>query len=245
MTVAAVVVATSSPTRRASRRSGPTRGTIDEPNYGPPLDAEPATIGPVLDRYSRTAATRRWVSPSSTRPNFEKIELMCFCTACSLIASVEATEPVVLTGGHLAQDLQFAWRKCGERCVDLPELAEHERVDHLVANDRTTVGDHGDGVHEVLDIVGPVLQHVAPSARTFTQQRECQHRLEILGEGEHADAWVSAPQQIRRLHPLVGSCRRHADVCQHHVGLLGFDSLQEFVEISADGEDLHSPGGDQ
>ena len=79
------------------------------------------------------------------------------------------------------------------------------------------------------DLVGvgdPLLQQVAAPVGAFVEQRERVGGLGVLAEHDDADFRMRLPQRAGGPDALVGSGRRHADVGEHDVGLLGVDRGQ-------------------
>ncbi len=184
-----------------------------------------------VEQHGRHAAVG---PPSSPKPSLEKIELMCFSTACSLIEQRGGHGGVVLPGRHLVEDLALACRQRGERRDSAwrswPRTSESMTSSAI---DRPAVGDRGDGIDEVADVVGAILQHVAPPARALTQQQESELRLADTARGRARRHGGGPAQRGRRPHPLVRARRRHADVGQHDVGPVRVDGGDQLVERSA------------
>ena len=69
-------------------------------------------------------------------------------------------------------------------------------------------------------------------------EREDVARVRVLAEHDDADLWIRLTQSLGGLNPLVGVARRHADVRDDDVRLLGSDRSEQRVEVAADGCDI-------
>ncbi len=127
----------------------------------------------------------------------------------------------------------------------LTQLALHERLHDLVTDHRAAGGDRRDRADEIVDVVSPLLQHVAPPARSLTQQHEREARFQILREDEHADIRAGAAQLSGRLNSFIGERRRHADVGEHDVGLVGVHGGEQLVQRGTAGHHVDAPGSAQ
>ena len=64
--------------------------------------------------------------------------------------------------------------------------------------------------------------------------------LHVLGEHEHRGARVLRADRARRAQALVGVGRRHADVDDRHVGLVGADLAQQVLPVAGLAGDLEA-----
>ena len=136
-----------------------------------------------------------------------------------------ADRPVRAALRDQAEHLALPGRQLVERVVVAP--AAEELRDDVGVDDGAAVRDAADGGEELVELDDPVLEQVAEALGAVAEERERVARLDDLREDEHPDLRMLGADRHRRLRPLVGVGRRHADVDDRDVGLLApHDPLQ-------------------
>ena len=141
---------------------------------------------------------------------------------------------IVLALRHCLQHVAFARSQLGERRLLGARLRRDERLDHLRVDHGSTVCDRANCGAELRDVVDSLLEEICAAGRAALQQGERVARVCVLTEDDHADLRMRLAETRRRLDPLVGPARRHANVGNHDVGLLGGDGGEQRIEIGAD-----------
>ena len=145
-----------------------------------------------------------------------KIDVTCFSTAGGAdrqpVGDALVGEPL----GHQREHLALARREVVERVLPAA-AAEHPR-DHLGVERRPAAARPSDRLDEVAEVGDAVLEQVADAARVVADELGHEALDEVLGEHEHADLGLLAPDLDRRPQPVVGEVRRHPDVDDRDVG---------------------------
>ena len=108
----------------------------------------------------------------------------------------------------------------------IEQLRDDCRVD-----DEATSSDLSYCVCQLFNVSNPVLEKVAGSLLGVVDELQGVMGFNELGQDEHADRRVSRTDDLCRLKPLQGVTRRHADVNDHHVGLMFAYKGQEVIRI--------------
>jgi PAS domain S-box-containing protein len=96
-----------------------------------------------------------------------------------------------------------------------------------------TSGDALHGADELRDVADTVLQQIPDSRGVVTDQFEHVGGLEVLGEDEHGDGGVRAPDLRGRDEPVVCIAWRHLHVDDCDVGGVGAHFQQQVVGVAA------------
>ena len=145
---------------------------------------------------------------------------------------------VVLSFGHLAQDVVFTRCQLTERRLLAASVLRDERLHDLRVHDGAALCNGADSRDELLDVVHALLQQVcAPLAAPF-QERENEARRRVLAEHDDADVRVRLAEPQGGLDALVAIAGRHANVRDDDVGALSVDRGEQGVEVVAHGRDL-------
>ena len=86
---------------------------------------------------------------------------------------------------------------------------------------------------QVIAVAEAVLEQVRPPFAAVLQEGEAVARVGVLAQDDHADLGVRLAQPGRERDPLVVPARRHPDVGDHDVGLLGLDHSLELRPVLA------------
>src|SRR3954453_3562301 len=139
---------------------------------------------------------------------------------------------------HMTEDLSLARAECRKRV--LPPTAPDEACDDFGIECRAAFPDPTHAVNEALDVRDAVLEQVADALRVVGQQLERVGLLDVLREHEHAGLRLLGTDGRGRPQTLVGLRRRHPDVDQRDVGLVGADLAQQVLRVSGLADDVHA-----
>ena len=169
--------------------------------------------------------TRSW-----PRSSLEKIDVTCFSTAGGPTVSRSAMpwfdSPSAISASTSRSRGVSA--SSGSRAAPAPE---HPR-DDLGVERRPALRDRAHGLDEVAEVGDAVLEQVADAARVVADELGHEALDQVLGEHEHADVRLPAPDLDRRPQPVVGEVRRHPDVDHRDVGLVRADLAQQVRRVA-------------
>ncbi len=139
---------------------------------------------------------------------------------------------------HQLQHLALAWRQLRERVV--AAAAAHELRDDGRIERRAAFRDATHGRAELLHVGDAVLEQVADALGALRQELHRVTGLDVLREDEHARLRVLLANLLRRLQPLVGVRRRHADVDDRDVRLVRAHLQQQLFGVARLTDDLET-----
>jgi PAS domain S-box-containing protein len=102
---------------------------------------------------------------------------------------------------------------------------------------RSATGDALDGADELRHVADPVFEQIADSGGVVTDELEHVGGLEVLGEDEHCDSGVGAPDLRCRDEPVVCVPGWHLHVHDRDVGRVGTHFQQQVVGVAAATDD--------
>ena len=111
-------------------------------------------------------------------------------------------------------------------------LAAHEQRHDRAVDDELAGPDPPHGVDQLPGMADAVLEEVADAAGRAGHQLDRVVHLEVLGEQEHAGTGPAGADLALGFDALQREVRRHADVDDGDVGLLGLDLAQQPGDIA-------------
>lgn len=111
--------------------------------------------------------------------------------------------------GHQPEDISLPVGELAER---RRARAAHQPGDDRRVDDALAVGDPLQRFGEHSDIGNPLFEQVPDAFGDLGEQLHRVPRLEVVGEDEHTDLGVVAPNLLGGDDALIGVCRRHLDV---------------------------------
>ena len=112
-------------------------------------------------------------------------------------------------------------------------FSRDERLDHLRVDHRSALGHGADRRRELLDVVHALLQQIRATRGPALEERERIARLRIGAEHDDAELRSRLAKPEGGLDALVGPVRRHPNVGDDDVWVLGLDGGEQRSEVAA------------
>ncbi len=155
---------------------------------------------------------------------------MCFSTARSLSDSASAIALLffpwaIWASVSCSRGVSIA---TGERAAT---PRREEDVDHLGVDHRAAACDFSNGARELLAVRDAFLEEVSATLGAGGEERKRVRGLEIVAQHHDTRIGVTLTQLLCRSHTFVGARRRHANVGQDDVGLMGRHEREQSCRI--------------
>ena len=173
-------------------------------------------------RYASTACTRRLARVSGARDSLAKMWRICVST---VFGATNRRSPIPRSVRPSAMSASTSRSRAVRSSSG---AAGRARPTRRATRSGSTTTPRRNAPHRVGELadVEPILEQVAAAPFDAVEQAERVLASDVLREHEHADGGPPAADRGRGDEPFVGVRRRHADVDDRDVGLVGAEHEQ-------------------